>query len=151
MSSYIKLLWEWKWALLPSLFFNFWYLPISQAIKLPIWINKGHLHKIKGKIIIEGPVRPGMIKLGGFGGHMYPNNGIHITQWGGTIIFQGRCTIGNNSYICQGNQSTIIFGDNFLASSGFTILSYKKRNLGEMSYLDLVAELWTLICILYMI
>lgn len=42
---------------------------------------------MKGKIIIDAPfVKTGMIHLGGFGGHMYPNNGIHITQWGGAKL-----------------------------------------------------------------
>lgn len=94
LPTYIKIFWEWKWAFLPSIYFNFRYLPFKQAIKLPIWINKPHLHAMKGKIIIDAPfVKTGMIHLGGFGGHMYPNNGIHITQWGGKIIFKGRCYI----------------------------------------------------------
>ena len=38
-------------------------------------------------MIDAAKITPGMIKLGGFGGHMYPNSGIHITQWGGEIIF----------------------------------------------------------------
>lgn len=84
--TYIKILWEWKWAFMPSIYFNFRYLPFKQAIKLPIWINKPHLHAMKGKIIIDAPfVKTGMIHLGGFGGHMYPNNGIHITQWGAKL------------------------------------------------------------------
>lgn len=81
--SYLKQLWEWKFAFLPSLYFNFRYLPFRQALKMPVWINKPHLHEMRGKIIIDALVRTGMIRLGGFGGHMYPNNGIHITQWGG--------------------------------------------------------------------
>lgn len=31
---------------LPTLFFNFYHLPLRQAIKLPIWINKPRLVKI---------------------------------------------------------------------------------------------------------
>lgn len=132
MKEYIKILWEWKFAILRSILFNFIHLPLKQAVKLPIWINKPHLYKVIGKIVIDSKiVRPGMIKLGGFGGHMYPNNGFHLTQWGGIIIFKGRCTIGNDSYICQGPQSTIIFGNEFLATSSFKLISYKHVEFRE--------------------
>ena len=64
--------------LLPTLFFNFYYLPFKQAIHLPIWIRKPHFHKLGGKVEIQcSHLRMGMIRLGMFGGHMYPNNGIH--------------------------------------------------------------------------
>lgn len=98
--TYLELLWHWRMALIPSLYFNLRYLPFKQGVKMPILINKPHLHKMNGKIVIDAAkITTGMIKLGGFGGHMYPNSGIHITQWGGEIIFKGRCTIGNNSFL----------------------------------------------------
>ena len=129
--TYIKILWEWKWAFLPSIYFNFRYLPFKQAIKLPIWINKPHLYAMKGKIIIDAPViKTGMIHLGGYGGHMYPDNGIHITQWGGKIIFKGGCYINNNSFIVQGADSTIIFGEDFVASTSVKIISFKHIEFG---------------------
>ena len=132
MKEYIKILWKWKYGILRSVFFNFAHLPFRQAVRMPIWINKPHLNKVNGKIIIDANnIRPGMIKLGGFGGHMYPNNGFHLTQWGGKIIFRGRCTIGNDSFICQGPQSTIIFGNDFLATSSFKLISYKHVEFRE--------------------
>lgn len=72
-----------KYSMLSSILFNFRHLPIKQAYKLPIWLRKPHLYSVKGVIRIDAPIRPGMIRLGGFGGHMYPDNGIHITQMGG--------------------------------------------------------------------
>lgn len=80
IKQYIKFLWNWKFAIIGSFYFNLKHLPFSQAIKLPIWLNKPHIHKLKGEVIIDAPIKPGMIKLGGWGGHIYPNNGINITQ-----------------------------------------------------------------------
>ena len=131
MSRRYRLLWSNIKALIPSLFFNFYYLPFKQAIKLPIMINKPHLHRMGGKIKIEGPVKHNMIRLGFFGGHMYPNNGIHWTQEGGTIIFRGKCRIGNNSFIVQGKDSTIEFGDDFMASTSLKLISFKSIRFGN--------------------
>ena len=132
-NAYVKLKRYWKLlsAIPSSIYFNFHYLPFKQAIKVPILVKKSHIYKAKGKIIIDAPIKFGMIKLGFFGGHMYPNNGIHWTQYGGTIIFKGTCTISNNSFIVQGKESTIIFGDNFLATTSLKLISYKHIEFGK--------------------
>lgn len=120
-----------KYSMLSSILFNFRHLPIKQAYKLPIWLRKPHLYSVKGVIRIDAPIRPGMIRLGGFGGHMYPDNGIHITQTGGVIVFKGSCMIGNNSFICQGKESTIIFGDGFMATTSLKLISLKSVEFGK--------------------
>ena len=131
MANRFRKMWINAKALLPSIFFNFYYLPLKQAVKLPIMINKPHLYKMKGKIIIDAPIKHNMIRLGFHGGHMYPNNGIHLTQEGGTTIFKGRCVIGNNSFIVQGKNSTITFGSNFMASTSLKLISYKSVTFGD--------------------
>ena len=84
MKRIVKLLLSFcHYSILSSIIFNFRYLPIRQAYKIPIWLRKPNLYGVKGLIRIDAPIRPGMIRLGGFGGHMYPDNGIHITQMGG--------------------------------------------------------------------
>lgn len=114
-----------------SLFFNFYYLPFKQAIKLPIWINKPHFHCLRGKIIIDtDKIKPGMIRLGYFGGHMYPNNGIHWTHRG-TIVFKGKCMIGNNSFIVTGENGRIVFGNDFLVTTSFKLISFIGINFGK--------------------
>ncbi|MBW9203928.1 hypothetical protein EVD33_13525 [Bacteroidales bacterium SW292] len=116
----------------PTLFFNFYYLPFHQAIRLPIWVHRLHLTDFrKGKIKIEvSSIKPGMIRLGFFGGHMYPNNGIHI--WNkGTLIFKGSCRIGNNSFIVVGKQGYICFGDDFVASTSIKLISFVEMEFGN--------------------
>ena len=52
--------------MIPSLYFNLRYLPFKQGVKMPILINKPHLHKMNGKIVIDAAkITTGMIKLGG--------------------------------------------------------------------------------------
>ena len=43
-------------------------------------------------------IHTGMIRLGGYGVNLYPNNGIYINNRG-VITFNGSCVIGNNSFI----------------------------------------------------
>ena len=48
-----------------SLFFNFYYLPFRQAIKMPIILYSPHFWSLKGRVVIDAPqVRFGMIRLG---------------------------------------------------------------------------------------
>lgn len=138
MRYFIKKIWAYLkynskyFAAIPtSIYFNFHYLPFKQAIRFPILVKKSHIYKAKGKIIIDAPIKFGMIKLGFFGGHMYPNNGIYWTQYGGTIIFKGSCMISNNSFLVQGKDSTIIFGDQFVASTSMKLVSFKRIEFGR--------------------
>lgn len=50
---------------------------------------------------------------------------------GGVIIFKGSCIIGNNSFICQGKSSTIVFGDGFVASTSLKLISFKGVEFGK--------------------
>ena len=53
--------------LLPSLWFNFKYLPFKQAVKLPILLYKPTFLELKGSVVIESDsIRFGMIRLGIF-------------------------------------------------------------------------------------
>lgn len=91
--SYYKLLWN-------SFWFNLHYLPLKQAIKIPIFIYSPIYVSKSGNIKIESPIRKGMIHLGRYSCPMY-NKGI---KWEnkGTIIFKGSCHIGNESFISVG-------------------------------------------------
>lgn len=122
--------WKLISAIPTSIYFNFHYLPFRQAIKFPILVKKIHISKAKGKVKIDAPIKFGMIRLGFWGGHMYPNNGIYWTQYGGTIIFKGSCQISNNSFIVQGKESTIIFGHDFMASTSLKLVSFKRVEFG---------------------
>lgn len=110
-------------ALLPTIFFNFRYLPFKQAMKLPIWLYKPHFISLKGSVKIDtGEVYPGMIRLGFLTATTYPDNGF---TWNneGQITFKGKCMIGNNTFIVTGKQGKIVFGDDFRATASLKIVS----------------------------
>lgn len=123
----IKKIWQYKWifrSLIKTLYFNFHYLPFNQAIKLPILFYKVKLLKCRGEIIIDAPIKTGMIKLGLFKVSLYPNSGIVYENNGGKIIFKGNCEIGNNSFISIGKTGNVIIGNNFCATSSLKLTSY---------------------------
>lgn len=110
-------------CLIPSLYFNFKYLPFRQAIKLPILVYKLHFHVLKGKVVIDAPkIYTGMIRLGIFAVGVYPNNGISLKHEG-MLIFKGKCRIGNDCHIVCGKLGKIVFGEDFKASAGMKIVS----------------------------
>ena len=89
----------WVLRYLPqTIYFNFHYLPFSQAIHMPILLYKPKFVKLKGSIIIESEkIHTGMIKLGVNNVSIYPNNGISI-ELDGNIHFKGTCNNLIHSY-----------------------------------------------------
>lgn len=118
---------------LPStLYFNFHYLPFRQAIKLPIWIKAAELASMKGEVKIDGAkISTGMISLGFRAVSVYPKRGIMWENKGGTVIFRGRCRIGNDSYLSIGSNSTVLFGDDFRNSASMKLVSNYGISFGE--------------------
>lgn len=118
-------------SILPTIYFNFHYLPFSQAIRLPILLYKPRLLKMKGNVKIEGKVKFGMIRLGFPTVSLYPNSGIVYENHGGTIVFNGKCSIGNNSAISIGAKANIEFGENFKSTTTLKLTSYDKIVFGN--------------------
>lgn len=116
-------------TIIRSIWVNFRYLPIHQALYLPIYFFKGHL-KIKGKIIIKGKIKRGMIRLGFNRVSLYPDSGIMIENRG-TIIFKGTTFIGNNSAISVNQSGVLEFGNQFSSSSGLKIACYDSIRFQE--------------------
>lgn len=108
-----------------TIYFNFKYLPLSQAILLPIFLYKVKLLKCKGTVIIDADyIKPGMIKLGVYTVSLYPKGGNVWENHGGNVIFKGTCQIGNSSAISVGNKGNIVFGDNFKSTAALKLTSY---------------------------
>lgn len=117
-------------ALLPSIWFNFKQLPFSQAIKLPILLYKPKFVATSGRIIIDCPVKFGMIKLGCNCVSIYPNNGI-IYENKGVITFKGRALIGNNSAIAVGAGGHLVLDDFFRATAALKLICYNSVQFGR--------------------
>lgn len=133
MSSILKKILANKWVLrniFQTIYFNLHYLPFKQAIRLPIWLYKPHIKNAKGSIIISGPIRSGMIRLGINNVGIYPNNGIHINNQG-TIEFKGTAIIGNDCYLHVDKTGRVTFGNNFRATTTFRLVSYNNITFGD--------------------
>lgn len=110
-----------------TLFFNFYYLPLKQAIHLPILLYKPKLLKCGGKVKIDtADVHFGMIILGKFNCSLYPNSGISIENNGGTLIFKGKALIGNNSFISISSRGVLVVGDSFECNASFKLACHNK-------------------------
>ena len=112
--------------------FNFYYLPFSQAIKLPILLYKPKFINLKGKILIDSKnVRFGMIRMGFRLCGIYPNTGITWQNNGGLVIFRGSALIGNDSYLVFGKKTIVDFGDDFRNTACLKLISYRGIKFGK--------------------
>ena len=120
-----------------TLYFCFCYLPIKQAVKLPIWIH--FRTKVKCpknnhiSLKISSSIRFAMIRVGF---HLVPakdpNVGSSICiESGGRLEFKGEAHIGRGSRIFVARGGNLILGDNFAISASSTILCYKKMIFGN--------------------
>lgn len=115
-----------------SIFFNFTYLPLKQAIRIPILLYKPNLLKLKGSVVIESEkVKFGMIMLGFFTVSLYRNDGIVWENHGGQCVFHGKCKIGNSSAISIGKKGFVEFGKNFISTAMLKIATYHKIKFGD--------------------
>ncbi|KAF2509237.1 hypothetical protein EYY60_12705 [Flavobacterium zhairuonense] len=131
----LKKIWN-KRSILRSLpytiYFNFHYLPLKQAWKLPILLYKPELLDMKGKVILDFPnIKTGIVKMGFRSVSLYPNGGIMWENHGGTVIFKGKCEIGNASAISVGDTGNVEFGDNYLSTTSVKIVSYCSIKFGK--------------------
>lgn len=63
---------------------------------------------------------------------LYPYNGIRI-QNEGKIIFEGNCTLGNNSVLSIGRNGVLRFGKNTCATAGVKFICQNSIYIGEKS------------------
>ena len=120
---------------IPSIVFNFHYLPWKQAIKLPIYLRKPNYRKLGGKVIIESSaIKRGMIRLGFNITNTYPDNGISWLNEG-TIIFKGETVIGSDSYIVVRPTGKVEFGEDFASTAALKLVSCVGIQFGKGSLL----------------
>lgn len=120
----IKIIWYSWW-------FNLHYLPFKQAIRLPIYLWKPKLLKCKGKIILDGPIYSGKIKLGFKRVSIFRESGVAWENHGGTVVFKGGASIGSGSAISIGDRSLVELGDDFNSTYGLKLVSYYSVKVGE--------------------
>jgi acetyltransferase-like isoleucine patch superfamily enzyme len=118
---------------LKSIYFNFKYLPFNTALKLPILVsNHTYLKLCAGSIVINGPIRTGMIQIGfatvGIFDHKRSRS---IWNVSGRVIFKGKTFIGQGSKLSVGGGGTLTLGSDFNISSETAIICSKAITFGN--------------------
>ena len=119
--------------LIQTLRFNWKMLPVRQAWHLPIYFyGKTTFRSLTGKVIIEGPVRRGMIKVGRR--DHYLATAVPWTIWTvqGTIVFTGRIDFWMGSYVLVSGGAVLRLGHypTFIGSN-VRILCFDQITIGN--------------------
>ncbi len=120
--------------IVPTVYFNFRYLPLRQAWRLPIVLYKPHFVSCKGKVRIEptdGSIHHAMVQMGFRIVNVYPNSGITWENNGGTVVFRGRAIMGNDTYVSVGVGATADIGTDFRSSAGMKLVAFKGIRFGH--------------------
>jgi hypothetical protein len=115
-----------------TVIFNLRYFGIAKGLKFPAII--GHSVKLAGlggRIVIEGPLRLGMLQIGMTGMVPYAYDKVR-TVWDnqGTVILQGRATIGRGSKLSILPGAELILGDDFVINARSDIFCGKRISFG---------------------
>ena len=120
---------------LKTLRFNFTYFPFKTAVKLPVLIsNNVYLHKLKGKVTLNGPVRTAVVQIG-YGKIAIADFKRSRAVWDvyGEVVFNGRAFIMHGCKIHVGAAGQLIFGDDFNMSAECALVAEKKIEIGNNS------------------
>lgn len=116
-----------------TLYFNFHYFPFKTALRMPVFIYwQSELYKMGGKIVIDAPIKTGMLK---FGPHGLGTQDLLYsrTMWevSGTLVIKGKANIGRGSKISIGKEATLTLGSNFQITGNSEIICQKEITFGE--------------------
>lgn len=98
-----------------SIWFNIRYLPLTQAVKMPVLISTNmRIEKLKkGQIIIEKPVRLSVTLGGGKSPAMNAMHGCLYVSGSGKIIFHGKASVSQGTVLRCDDGGVIEIGDQF--------------------------------------
>lgn len=110
---------------LKTIYFNFKKFPFSIAIQLPVFFyGKVHFQNISGKVIIDYPIKRGMIGFGQPYEMTTQEKGIAELVLLGSIVFKGHVQFGKDYFIYVKENADLIMGHmSSLASNGKIICS----------------------------
>lgn len=118
-----------------TIYFNFRYLNLKVAIKLPIFLACNvRIREMKGKIKIDSPVNFAMIRIGYFRVPIldeYSSHTILDVHKSGILHFKGDAHIGQGSKIVIWENGHLILGKNFAISSSTQIICYHRIIFGD--------------------
>lgn len=107
-----------------TVYINFRCLPISQAVRFPIVVRgRVTISSLLGKIEIDAPIKPGMIKLGVRRRYEMSPCLKSFLHNSGKIVFNGPSEIFNGYMITTAKDGVINIGENCFCNNNVTILA----------------------------
>lgn len=120
-----------------TLYFNFIFFPLRQAIKFPVFIyGWPKLFSQFGSMQCVGKCKTGMIRLNVTipSGPQYAAGNTQLDIWG-KVLFHGKCQIGSGNKINVGEYGVLELGDDTKITSFCNITAYSKIFLGAHSWI----------------
>lgn len=114
-----------------TIYSNMKVLPFFSAIKFPFFVyHKTKLVDLKGKWVIDAPLKRFMIKFGMYGAGTCLKDGSTI-EIRGTIIFHGICALGGNCQLCVTKNGTLEIANHVTFTSECHLVCNKNISIGE--------------------
>ena len=117
---------------------SFWvsshFFPLKEAIKLPVFVRYNtKIQSLKGTIKIKsGGVNTAMLRVGFGGVGIYDKKYSRtILTIKGTVVLNGRATLGHGSVLSVQENATVTFGDNFCNTAEGKIVCKKSITFGD--------------------
>lgn len=121
-------------ALPKTIYFNFHYLPVKSAIKLPIVFMSGiRLVSMKGKISFSTPIFTGMVKFGGGNNPLYKQTNYKCVwaDFGGDIVFGKTISFCQGTALEIGEEAKLVLGNKVYFGALSKLACYEKIEIGE--------------------
>ncbi|MBO7529174.1 MAG: hypothetical protein J6T37_04795 [Bacteroidales bacterium] len=117
-----------------SVWFNFRFLPWSQARKLPILIsNKTKIESMSGKVVFDtDDLRIGLVKIGFdvYEGTNWRHENTHLNIRG-TFVIRGNCKIGAGSSVEVSEGARLTVGNEFNIGPRSLVICHKEMTFGD--------------------
>jgi len=130
--SHWKHRWNYNFNLFKTIYVNFTFLPFKQAIRFPVLVyGKVKIYAHSGKMVIEDPVRSGMIHLGMNTDKFSASRGGALINISGKLIFKGTAQFSVDYVLNIFGECTI--GKYSTIGNGVKICCWNKISIGKSS------------------
>jgi acetyltransferase-like isoleucine patch superfamily enzyme len=113
--------------------FNLRYLPLSQAVRLPILVShRMSIFNFGGTVKLTCPANPGTVLLGfGANGAFDFRRARSVWQNAGEVVFEGPARLGNGFKLSVAESGTVTFGGEFVLSAESQIVCRDRITFGR--------------------
>ncbi len=121
------------WGLPKTIAFNLRYLPLAQAVRLPVLVShRMAIFNFGGNVTVRGPARPGSVLLGfGANGAFDFRRSRSVWQVAGEVVFDGPARLGNGFKLSIARGGRVAFGADFVLSAESQIVCRDSITFGR--------------------